>query len=56
MLTQWGEDLSKEHEKFLVKYFSNQPVFVVDYPKDLKPFYMKANCDGNTVIIISFHI
>ena len=41
---EWGQDLSKEHEKYLVeKAFDGRPVFVVNYPKSLKPFYMKLN-------------
>ncbi len=43
-----GEDLSREHEKFLVAHF-NGPVFVTDWPKDIKAFYMRANDDGKTV-------
>ncbi|KAG1441953.1 hypothetical protein G6F56_011267 [Rhizopus delemar] len=44
----WGCSLPSEHEKFLAAY-CNQPVFVTDYPKELKPFYMRANEDGKTV-------
>jgi asparaginyl-tRNA synthetase len=43
-----GQDLSTEHEKFLTKYF-NGPVFVVDWPKEIKAFYMRLNDDGETV-------
>jgi asparaginyl-tRNA synthetase len=42
-------DLQSEHEKYLCQYFGNQPVFVTNYPKDLKAFYMKNNADGKTV-------
>jgi asparaginyl-tRNA synthetase len=42
-------DLQSEHEKFLCKYFGNQPVFVTNYPIGLKAFYMKNNPDGKTV-------
>ncbi|CAO3665755.1 unnamed protein product [Rhizopus stolonifer] len=44
----WGCSLPSEHEKFLAAY-CDQPVFVTDYPKELKPFYMRANEDGKTV-------
>ena len=44
----WGIDLHTEHEKYLTKHF-NGPVSVVDYPKDIKAFYMKLNDDGKTV-------
>ncbi|NXF09625.1 SYNM protein, partial [Smithornis capensis] len=43
---EWGCDLQKEHENFLVKHCGNIPVFVIDYPYDLKPFYMRDNEDG----------
>ncbi|XP_065137690.1 asparaginyl-tRNA synthetase isoform X4 [Paramisgurnus dabryanus] len=43
--TEWGCDLQTEHEKFLVKHCGNVPVFVVDYPYDLKPFYARDNQD-----------
>uniref|UniRef100_A0A8C8A5Z0 Asparaginyl-tRNA synthetase 2, mitochondrial n=1 Tax=Oryzias sinensis TaxID=183150 RepID=A0A8C8A5Z0_9TELE len=42
---QWGCDLMTEHEKFLVKHCGNIPVFVTDYPHDLKPFYARDNQD-----------
>uniref|UniRef100_A0A9L0IFJ8 asparagine--tRNA ligase n=1 Tax=Equus asinus TaxID=9793 RepID=A0A9L0IFJ8_EQUAS len=45
-LMQWGVDLHTEHEKFLVKHCGNIPVFVVNYPLALKPFYMRDNEDG----------
>ncbi|KAK1786390.1 hypothetical protein P4O66_018074, partial [Electrophorus voltai] len=41
----WGCDLQTEHEKFLVKHCGNVPVFVTDYPYDLKPFYTRDNQD-----------
>lgn len=44
-LLQWGCDLQKEHEKYLVKHCGNIPVFVTDYPYDLKPFYARDNQD-----------
>ncbi|KAM3615844.1 uncharacterized protein V6R79_008626 [Siganus canaliculatus] len=43
--TQWGCDLQTEHEKYLVKHCGNIPVFVTDYPYDLKPFYARDNGD-----------
>jgi asparaginyl-tRNA synthetase len=43
-----GKDLATEHEKFLTKYF-NGPVFVIDWPKDIKAFYMRMNDDNETV-------
>uniref|UniRef100_A0AAQ4R411 Asparaginyl-tRNA synthetase 2, mitochondrial n=1 Tax=Gasterosteus aculeatus aculeatus TaxID=481459 RepID=A0AAQ4R411_GASAC len=44
-LTKWGCDLQTEHEKHLVKHCGNIPVFVTDYPYDLKPFYARDNLD-----------
>jgi asparaginyl-tRNA synthetase len=46
--TEWGTDLQKEHENFLVSHFSG-PVILTDYPKHIKAFYMKQNDDGKTV-------
>ncbi|XP_008424626.1 asparaginyl-tRNA synthetase isoform X2 [Poecilia reticulata] len=43
--TDWGCDLMTEHEKYLVKHCGNVPVFVTDYPYDLKPFYARDNQD-----------
>ncbi|KAA8594031.1 hypothetical protein FQN60_004865 [Etheostoma spectabile] len=43
--TDWGCDLQTEHEKYLVKHCGNVPVFVTDYPYDLKPFYARDNQD-----------
>lgn len=45
----WGSDLQTEHERYLCEEIYNQPIFVVNYPKDLKAFYMKQNSDGRTV-------
>ncbi|AAB96228.1 asparagine--tRNA ligase [Mycoplasmoides pneumoniae] len=46
----FGLDLKTEHERFLCEqHFHNQPVFVINYPKDFKAFYMKQNADGRTV-------
>lgn len=46
---EWGCDLQTEHERYLTDIVYNKPVFVVNYPKDLKSFYMKQNPDGKTV-------
>ncbi|OWK54585.1 putative asparagine--tRNA ligase, mitochondrial [Lonchura striata] len=46
LFLQWGCDLQTEHEKYLVKHCGEVPVFVVNYPYDLKPFYMRDNEDG----------
>lgn len=43
---QWGCDLQTEHEKYLVKHCGEIPVFVINYPYNLKPFYMRDNEDG----------
>lgn len=45
----WGCDLQTEHERFLTEEIFKRPVFVTDYPKDIKAFYMKLNPDGKTV-------
>lgn len=45
----WGCDLQTEHERFLTEKEFNRPVFVTDYPKEIKAFYMKLNEDGKTV-------
>ncbi|MEQ8317080.1 MAG: asparagine--tRNA ligase [Phycisphaerales bacterium] len=46
---EWGSDLQSEHERYLTEEKFNQPVVVVDYPKDIKAFYMRRNDDGKTV-------
>ena len=45
----WGEDLQTEHERYLTDEHFKRPVFVVNYPKEIKSFYMKQNPDGKTV-------
>ena len=45
---EYGEDIAKEHEKYITEYFDG-PVFITDWPKDIKAFYMKQNPDGKTV-------
>jgi len=46
---KWGADLQSEHERYLVENHFKMPVIVIDYPKDIKAFYMKQNDDGKTV-------
>ncbi len=45
----WGSDLQTEHERYLTEEVFKRPVFVTDYPKEIKAFYMKLNPDGKTV-------
>ena len=45
----WGTDLQTEHERFLTEQIFKRPVFVTDYPKEIKAFYMRLNDDGKTV-------
>ena len=45
----WGCDLASEHERYLVEEYFKKPVIMIDYPKDIKAFYMKHNEDGKTV-------
>ena len=46
---EWGMDLKTEHERYLAEEVFKKPVFLTDYPKDIKAFYMKLNTDGKTV-------
>lgn len=46
---EWGKDLQTEHERFLSEELFKKPVIVTDYPKDIKPFYMRVNDDNRTV-------
>ena len=46
---EWGCDLQTEHERYLTEQHFEKPVFVTDYPKDIKAFYMRLNDDGKTV-------
>ena len=46
---QWGIDLQTEHERYLTEEIFGRPVFVTDYPKEIKAFYMRLNDDGKTV-------
>ncbi|MDD4848477.1 MAG: asparagine--tRNA ligase [Bacteroidales bacterium] len=45
----WGVDLQSEHERYLVENYFKKPVILIDYPKEIKAFYMKQNDDGKTV-------
>ncbi|MGI6377698.1 MAG: asparagine--tRNA ligase [Bacilli bacterium] len=46
---KWGMDLQSEHERYLCEVYANGPLFLIDYPKDIKAFYMRLNDDGKTV-------
>ncbi|NLW63091.1 MAG: asparagine--tRNA ligase [Syntrophomonadaceae bacterium] len=46
---KWGDDLKTEHERYLTEKVFKRPVFVTDYPRDIKAFYMRQNDDGKTV-------
>ena len=48
----WGCDLQTEHERYLTEVLFKKPVFVTDYPKEIKAFYMKLNPDGKTVAAV----
>ena len=52
---QYGEDIAKEHEKYITEYF-NGPVFIKNWPKDIKAFYMKQNEDGKTVAAVDLEV
>ena len=52
---EYGEDIAKEHEKYITEYF-NGPVFITDWPKDIKAFYMKLNPDGETVAAVDLEV
>jgi asparaginyl-tRNA synthetase len=45
----WGNDLQSEHERYLTEQYFQRPIILYDYPRTLKPFYMKVNDDGQTV-------
>jgi len=49
VIDDWGADLQSEHERYLVEKHFKKPVILIDYPKDIKAFYMKQNDDGKTV-------
>ncbi len=46
---EYGIDLQSEHERFLAEEYFKKPVFLINYPKEIKPFYMRMNDDGKTV-------
>ena len=52
---EYGEDIAKEHEKYITEYF-NGPVFIKNWPKDIKSFYMKQNEDGETVAAVDLEV
>ena len=52
---EYGEDIAKEHEKYITEYF-NGPVFITNWPKDIKAFYMKQNADGKTVAAVDLEV
>lgn len=49
---EWGSDIQTEHERYLTEQVCNGPVFVTDYPKDIKAFYMRLNDDNKTVAAV----
>ena len=52
---EYGEDIAKEHKKYITEHF-NGPVFITDWPKDIKAFYMKQNPDGATVAAVDLEV
>ena len=52
---EYGQDIAKEHEKYITEYF-NGPVFVKNWPKDIKAYYMKQNSDGKTVAAVDLEV
>ena len=52
---EYGQDIAKEHEKYITEYF-NGPVFIKNWPKDIKAFYMKLNEDGKTVAAVDLEV
>ena len=52
---EYGEDIAKEHEKYITEYY-NGPVFITDWPKDIKAFYMKLNPDNKTVAAVDLEV
>ena len=52
---EYGEDIAKEHEKYITEYF-NGPVFITNWPKDIKAFYMKLNEDNETVAAVDLEV
>lgn len=54
-IPEYGEDIAKEHEKYITEYFDG-PVFITNWPKDIKAFYMKLNDDGKTVAAVDLEV
>ena len=52
---EYGEDIAKEHEKYITEYFRG-PVFIKNWPKDIKAYYMKLNSDGETVAAVDLEV
>ncbi len=52
---EYGEDIAREHEKYITEYFHG-PVFIKDWPRDIKAFYMKQNADGKTVAAVDLEV
>ena len=52
---EYGEDIAREHEKYITEYF-NGPVFITNWPKDIKAFYMKLNDDNKTVAAVDLEV
>jgi asparaginyl-tRNA synthetase len=52
MMPKYGEDIATEHEKYLTEEYFKSPVFVTDWPKDIKAFYMRRNDDNETVAAV----
>lgn len=52
---EYGEDIAREHEKYITEYFDG-PVFIKNWPKDIKAFYMKQNDDGKTVAAVDLEV
>ena len=52
---EYGEDIAKEHEKYITEYFDG-PVFIKNWPKDIKAFYMKLNDDNETVAAVDLEV
>ena len=52
---EYGEDIAKEHEKYITEYF-NGPVFIKNWPKDIKAYYMKLNPDNKTVAAVDLEV
>lgn len=52
---EYGEDIAKEHERYITEYFDG-PVFIKNWPKEIKAFYMKQNADGKTVAAVDLEV